>query len=48
MASAACATIAFTPDENYTTMVSGQWLTDRPYAIHRIAVDDEPKGRDAG
>ena len=43
---AACATIAFTPDENYTTMVSGQWLTDRPYAvIHRIAVDDKLKGR---
>ena len=38
--------IAFTPDENYTTMVSGQWLTDRPYAvIHRIAVDDKLKGR---
>ena len=33
-------------DENYTTMVSGQWLTDRPYAvIHRIAVDDKLKGR---
>ena len=43
---AACATIAFTPDENYTTMVSGQWLTDRPYAvIHRIAVDGKLKGR---
>ena len=43
---AACATIAFTPDENYTTMVSGQWLSDRPYAvIHRIAVDDKLKGR---
>ena len=27
-------------------MVSGQWLTDRPYAvIHRIAVDDKLKGR---
>ena len=31
---AACATIAFTPDENYTTMVSGQWL-----------IDDKLKGR---
>ena len=43
---AACATIAFAPDENYTTMVSGQWLTERPYAvIHRIAVDDKLKGQ---
>lgn len=43
---AGCATVAFTPDENYTTMVSGRWLTDRPYAvIHRIAVDDQLKGQ---
>ena len=41
-----CATVAFAPDENYSAMVSGQWLTERPYAvIHRIAVDERLKGQ---
>ena len=42
----AYAAIIDAEDENYREMVSGQWISDRPYfVIHRIAVSNDCKGQ---